>query len=70
MIVNQLDIIGVAILEPKHHAPVRPRTLTLQNSFSSPLSRCSPKAGETHVFKWRGSKGLGPHRLQSALASH
>ena len=54
MIVDQIDIIRIAILESKHYAPVGPYDNTPEPlQFSS--ERMQSKAGETHVFR-----SLGP----------
>lgn len=50
MIVDQIDIIGIAIVEPKDYAPVGPDSHTPESlQFSFKWMQC--KAGEAHVFR-------------------
>lgn len=53
VIVDQIHIVGVALLEPKHDAPVT-RHRYGPDPFKLALERVKPEAGKSHVANRRG----------------
>ena len=54
MIVDQIDLTGIAILEPKHYAPVRPDSNTPE-SLQFSFKWMQGKAGKVHAFRSLGA---------------
>ena len=54
MIVNVVNIVGVALLETEDDAPVRPDS-NAPEVFKIALQAMQPEAGQVHVFRLAGS---------------